>query len=206
MTVRARDSVRGTLSSFRPLLQADPAFARFFLARAMASFGRMAMPFYILFAGTRMELSGTVLGLLTTIWMLTSSVTNLAWGLLADHSGHRRVIIITLALWAVSHLQLLFVNGLPGMITFFVIMGMSSGGFNQAGQNMVLEFGQIEDMSLRLAISNTAINLIGTIGPVMGGLLVVLANYETLFVLCAVLQVIALAVIILKVPEPRRRV
>jgi len=92
------------------------------------------------------------------------------------------------------------------MITFFVIMGMSSGGFNQAGQNMVLEFGQIEDMSLRLAISNTAINLIGTIGPVMGGLLVVLANYETLFVLCAVLQVIALAVIILKVPEPRRRV
>jgi hypothetical protein len=64
------------------LLQADPAFARFFLARAMASFGRMAMPFYILFAGTRMELSGTVLGLLTTIWMLTSSVTNLAWGLL----------------------------------------------------------------------------------------------------------------------------
>ena len=206
VTVRARDSVRGTFSSFRPLLQADPAFARFFLARAMASFGRMAMPFYILFAGTRMELSGTVLGLLTTIWMLTSSVTNLAWGLLADHSGHRRVIIITLALWAVSHLQLLFVNGLPGMITFFVIMGMSSGGFNQAGQNMVLEFGQIEDMSLRLAISNTAINLIGTIGPVMGGLLVVLANYETLFVLCAVLQVIALAVIILKVPEPRRRV
>jgi hypothetical protein len=65
VTVRARDSVRGAFSSFRPLLQADPAFARFFLARAI---GRMAMPFYILFAGTRMELSGTVLGLLTTIW------------------------------------------------------------------------------------------------------------------------------------------
>jgi MFS family permease len=205
VSVRRRESVGATFRALRPLLAADPAFARFFIARALGSFGRMALPFYILFAGTRMELSGSALGLLTTVWMLTSSVTNLAWGMTADRTGYRRVMIITLALWAFSHLQLLFVDGIIAMFAFFVVMGMSTGGFNQAGQNMVLEFGHTEDTALRLAVSNTAINFIGTIGPVLGGLLVVIWNYQSLFILCTILQLVALAIIIAWVPEPRHR-
>jgi MFS family permease len=203
VAVKQRSGVSGTFRLLPGLLRENPAFARFFVARALASFGTMAMPFYILFAGTRMEITGSVLGLLTTVWMITSSVTNIFWGLIADRRGYRIVMIATLALWILSHVQLLFTDGLSGMIVFFVIMGLAQGGFVQSGQNMLLEFGRFEDIPLRLAASGTAVNFVGMIGPVLGGVIIALASYQSLFLTCIVLQSIALAMILMWVPEPR---
>lgn len=201
--VRERESVLQTLRGMPELLARDVAFLRFFIARAFGSFGTMALPFYILFAGSQMQISGAELGLLTTVWMITSSTTNLIWGVIADRKGYRVVMIATLAFWIASHVVILFVEDLVDMGIFFVIMGMASGGYNQAGQNMVLEFGAVEDIPLRLATSGSAVNLIATVGPVLGGLIVVMGSYFSLFVTTIVLQLIALVILILWVPEPR---
>lgn len=201
--VRERQSVRGTWRQVPDLLRGNPDFARFFVVRALGAFGRMGMPFYILFAGTRMELSGRDLGLLTTVWMITSSVSNLAWGLLADRHGYRIVLIMTLSLWSLSQIQMLWVTDIQGMLAFFVIMGMAQGGFNQAAQNMVFEFGAQEDIPLRLAASGTAVNAIATIGPLLGGVIATVHSYQALFITCFVLQAAGL-VLMRWVPEPRR--
>ncbi len=203
-SLRPRASTMETLRDVGPILREQPAFRRFFYARALGSCGRMALPFYVLFAGTRMELTGATLGLLTTVWMLTSSTTNLVWGYMADRQGYKIVMVATLACWTASHVQLLFVEDLTGMIVFFVLMGTASGGFNQSGQNMVLEFGRLEDIPIRLAASGSAVNLVGVVGPFLGGLVVAATGYVSLFVTTIVLQVIALVTIIVAVPEPRR--
>ena len=202
-SVRGRESIVETFRAVGPILRRQPAFRRFFIARAIGSCGRMALPFYILFAGTRMELTGTTLGLLTTVWMLTSSAANLAWGLLADRRGYKIVMLATLACWTASHVQLLFVESLAGVVVFFVLMGMASGGFNQSGQNMVLEFGSIKDIPIRLAASASAVNLIGAVGPVVGGGIVALTGYVELFAVTIALQLVALAILAVSVPEPR---
>ncbi len=204
-SVRRRESVVETFQAVVPILRRQKAFRRFFIARAVGSFGRMALPFYILFVGTRMELTGATLGLLTTAWMLTSSTANLVWGLLADRRGYKIVMLVTLAGWIASHLQLLFVENLLGVFVFFIIMGAASGGFHQAGQNMVLEFGRVRDIPIRLAASSSAVNLIGAVGPLAGGVIVALTGYIELFVITTALQVVALAIIAVAVPEPRRR-
>ena len=203
--VRGRESLRATLRAVGPILRRQPAFRRFFIARAFGSCGRMALPFYILFIGTRLELTGANLGLLTTVWMLTSSGANLFWGLVADRRGYKIVMLATLASWTASHVQLLFVDGLASVVVFFVLMGVASGGFNQSGQNMVLEFGQPRDIPIRLAASSAAVNLIGAVGPLLGGALVALAGYVSLFVATIVLQAVAFAIIAVAVPEPRKR-
>ena len=203
--VRGRESLRATLRAVGPILRRQPAFRRFFIARAFGSCGRMALPFYILFIGTRLELTGANLGLLTTVWMLTSSAANLFWGLVADRRGYKIVMLATLASWTASHVQLLFVDGLASVVVFFVLMGAASGGFNQSGQNMVLEFGQPRDIPIRLAASSAAVNLIGAVGPLLGGALVALAGYVSLFVATIVLQAVAFAIIAVAVPEPRKR-
>ena len=204
-SLRPRASTIETFRAVGPILRNQPAFRRFFVARALASCGSMALPFYILYAGTRMELTGATLGLLTTVWMLTSSTTNLVWGALADRYGYKVVMVATLACWIASHGQLLFVEDILGVIVFFVLMGSASGGFNQSGQNMVLEFGRPADIPIRLAASGSAVNLVGAVGPFVGGLIVMLAGYVSLFVVTALLQVIALVTILLAVPEPRFR-
>lgn len=203
MSVRGRESIFETFKAVGPILRAQHDFRRFFVARALASGGRMALPFYILFAGTRMELTGTVLGILTTVWMLTSSTANLGWGMLADRHGYKIVMLVTLACWIASHVQLLFVEGFAGIATFFVLMGAASGGFNQSAQNMVLEFGRFEDIPIRLAASGSAVNLIATIGPVLGGAVVALFGYIELFVLTILLQAVAFAIMAVFVPDPR---
>lgn len=201
--VRARQNVAQSLSSLPALFANNPNFARFFVVSALGSFGRMAMPFYILYAATQTDISGATLGTLTMIWVLTGTATNLIWGSIADRRGFRIVMIATIALWAVAHAQLLFAHSLASLILFFVMVGTATGGFDQARTNMVLELGSDEDIPIRVALSNTAANAIGTIGPLLGGLLVSWFGYPAIFALCIVMQIAAVVILVGWVVEPR---
>ena len=201
--LRERENIQQSFKSLKPLFRTNPHFARFFLVTVLGSIGRMAMPFYILFAGTRMELSGAMLGLLTTIWMLSGTVTNLLWGELADRKGYRVVMLITLSMWVLAHCQLLMIQGIYGVMVFFVVFGIAISGFNQARMNMVLELGSDADIPLRVAASNMASNTVGAIGPLLGGLIVLAMGYEIIFIICIIVQSIALAIMLSAVPEPR---
>ena len=68
---------------------------------------------------------------------------------------------------------------------------------------MILELGSDADIPLRVAVSNMAVNTIATIGPVLGGLIAVLAGYPTIFIVCTTLQLIALVILVIWIPEPR---
>ena len=173
------------------------------MVAALGSFGRMAMPFYILFATTRMDISGAMLGLLTTIWMLSGTVTNILWGSIADRHGYRVVMIVTLTMWTFSHFQLLLVDGVIDVVAFFLVFGVSVSGFNQARMNMVLELGADEDIPLRIAVSNMASNAVAAVGPLLGGIIALAFGYEVIFIVCIVVQLIALGIMVISVPEPR---
>lgn len=203
-TVRERENLFETYRALPVLLRENPLFARFFIVSAMGSFGRMAMPFYILYAGSRMHISGVMLGSLTTIWMLTSTACNLVWGNIADRHGYRIVMILTLGIWAFAHLELLLANGIVGILAFFIMIGTAVGGFNQARQNLVLELGSDADIPLRVATSNMAVNAIGAIGPLLGGAIATTLGFPSILVVCIVVQLAALAILIGFVPEPRR--
>lgn len=203
--LRQRESVVQAYRALPALLRENPGFARFFVVRALGSFGRMAMPFYILYAGTRMEISGAMLGVLTTIWMLTGTATNVIWGGIADRNGYRIVMILTLGLWVMAHVQLLAADGIASVMAFFVMIGTAAGGFNQAGQNLVLELGNEADIPLRVAVSNMAVNFVGTIGPILGGVIATFLNHAAIFMVCIVMQAIALVILIGWIPEPRHQ-
>ena len=202
-TLRPRESPLAALRGIAPLLREDPAFARFFVARALGSAGRMALPFYIVFAATRMDVTGAVLGLVTTVLMLSSSVANLAWGALGDRFGHRIVLIANLALWTAANAYIPFVTSVAELVFFFVLLGIPSGGFNQAAQNMVLEFGRVHDIPLRVAASGTAVNVVAAAGPFLGGVVAAVWSYPALFWLTVALQLVALVIVVLWTPEPR---
>ncbi len=202
--VRKRQNMVQSFRAVPQMMSENPPFTRFFVAGTLGAIGRMAMPFYILYAATQVEISGAMLGVLTTIWMLTGTATNLIWGNIADRQGYRIVMIITLLMWMIAHMQLLYVDGMLGVMVFFALIGTASGGFNQARQNMVLELGVPEDIPLRVAVSNMAINTIGTAGPLVGGLIVAAFGYLPIFWLCIGLQIVALVIMVVLVPEPRK--
>jgi MFS family permease len=203
--VRAPSPLRERLRDLPQLLRNDRGFTWYFVCRALATMGRMAAPFYILQAGSVIGLSGTNVGLLSTAFVLANSVANLGWGLLADRSGFKRVFEWALGLWIVSVAALVLADSLGAFVLVFLGIGTGMGGFQMAAQNMVLEFGSRSDLPLRIAVANSAQELVGAIGPLLGGVLAVAFGRETVFGVAIGFQIAAIGAVMLVVDEPRNR-
>jgi MFS family permease len=188
------------------LLRGDPAFTRYVVARSIATLGRMAMPFYILFEGSRGALDGKTLGALTIAFTLSGTVSNLVWGALSDRRGFRITFLLSIVLWIVSTL-LLFLpgGGLTLAVIVFIGIGAAVQGFQNASMNLTLEFGLREDLPLRIAVANTASEAAGTVGPLLGGLLATVFGYPAVFFASVAFLLAGGLVVNYYVPEPRQR-
>ncbi|NJN52234.1 MAG: MFS transporter [Gammaproteobacteria bacterium] len=93
-TRRAKQGLAQSLRDVVPLMRGDPAFSRYVFARALATTGRLAVPFYILHAGQSLGLGGSTLGVLTMAFTLSGTVSNLAWGALGDRKGFRLAFLV----------------------------------------------------------------------------------------------------------------
>jgi MFS family permease len=203
--VREPSRVQDRLRELPALLRSDRAYTFYFLARALASMGRMGMPFYVIYAATRIEVTGSTLGKLSVAFVLANTTTNLVWGWIADRSGFRLVFLLSLSLWILSALLLMQSADLLALTLVFVGLGAGLGGFMMSGQNMVLEFGEREDLPMRIAVANSAQNLTGAIGPVLGGLLAAFWSYPAVFWVAIACKATAAGVMVFAVDEPRRR-
>ncbi|MEM6707702.1 MAG: MFS transporter [Pseudomonadota bacterium] len=201
--VRDRQSLTETFRSLPALLRDDPAFSRYSLARALATSGRMAMPFYIVYADAQGSLSGGEIGLLTIGFTLAGTFSNLFWGALADRSGFRRVFLLSIGLWIGATLMLGFVTGIAGMLLVFIGVGAATQGFQHSGLNLTLEFGRREDLPQRIAIANSTSEFSGALAPLAGGLLATAFGYGTMFTVAMALLLVGGLLVLLFVPEPR---
>ncbi|PKQ05321.1 MAG: MFS transporter [Alphaproteobacteria bacterium HGW-Alphaproteobacteria-12] len=203
-TIRPRAKLWGRVRQIPAMLREDPALARFYLAAGMAALGTMAVPFYILYAGERIGLSGTTLGILTTAFLLAQTGTNLVWGTIADRFGNRIVFMMSVGIWALSILLLLNTGGLTGLTIVFAGLGAGQGGFMNSNQNIIVEFGARDDLPMRIALLNTATSLMQAAGPLLGGVIAHELSFTALFSL-AIAVLAASVIIMFFVDEPRKR-
>ena len=201
--LRRRSSLGSRLADIPALLRDDPAFTRYFIARALATMGRMALPFYILHAGSTMALTGANLGILTMAFTLAGTFSNLPWGAMGDRYGFRLVYLASIALWVASTLLLVVSDGLLMTTLVFVGIGAAVQGFQNASMNLTLEFGHRNDLPMRIAIANTTSEFAGTIGPLLGGLIAAMLGYTTLFLVSVAFLVAGGLMVVFRVPEPR---
>ena len=208
-TRRPRQPIWRRLRDVPRLLAEEPAFGRYVVARTVATMGRMAMPFYILyegrlFEGARGALDGHTLATLTISFTLSGTVSNLFWGGLADRRGYRIAFLLSIVLWVLSTL-LLLVPGGGAWLTNVVFIGIGAAvqGFQNASMNLSLEFGHRDDLPVRIAIASTASEAAGTLGPLLGGGLAAAFGYPVVFVASVAFLVVGAIVVMYWVPEPR---
>jgi MFS family permease len=204
-TVKVKQGLLQRLGEVPQLLRDDPAFTRYFLARSLATMGRMAMPFYILYAGQSIGLSGQNLGIITFAFTMSGTISNLFWGAMADRQGFRGTFLLSIGLWVISTVMLILVTDLWLILLVFVGIGAAVQGFQNSSINLTLEFGDRDNLPVRIAIANTASEVAGTIGPLLGGLLAALLGYEAVFAASIVFLVVGGTVVRFYVPEPRQK-
>jgi MFS family permease len=91
------------------------------------------------------------------------------------------------------------------LVAVFAGLGAGMGGFQLSAQNLVLEFGSRRNLPLRIAVANSASELVGAVGPLLGGLLVVTVSYASVFWTAIAFQLAALFIVLRYVSEPRGR-
>jgi MFS family permease len=204
-SVREAAGFRGRLADLPALLARDREFTAYFMIRALATLGRMATPYYVLYAATLMTVGGRELGIFTAAWQLAMTTTNLIWGFMADRTGFRAVFLISMVIWTGSVVLLMWTSSFVGITAVFMGIGAGMGGFQMSSQNMVLEFGSRENLPVRIALANTASELTAAGALVCGGFLAASFSYSLVFWLAITSQAAAVVLMLLLVREPRFR-
>ncbi len=203
-TRRAPSPLLQRLGDIPALLRSDPAFTRYFVARSIATAGRMALPFYILYAGSSMALTGANLAIVTVAFTLAGTVSNLVWGLIADRHGFRLVFLLSIALWVISTMLLIVSSGVLPTSLVFMGIGAAVQGFQHSAMNLALEFGHRDDLPLRIAIANSTSEMAGSLGPLLGGAIAASFGYAALFFTSVAFLIAGGLMVMLLVPEPRK--
>jgi MFS family permease len=204
-TVRPQMAMRERLREFPVLLRVTPGLREFLIAQTFAVAGRIATPFYILYASKSIEITGANLGLLSLAYLGADTAANLVWGYTGDRIGFRAILISALCIWASSTLLLLHSTGFAGLFLAFCGLGAAQSGYLMSVTTMVLEFGSRDEMAMRLALSTTAEGIMAATGPLVGGVIASAIGYTALFSTSIACQLVALALLIWLVEEPRKR-
>jgi MFS family permease len=193
------------VKQFPALLKNDRGFLYFMIARTFAIAGRVAAPFFIVYASTVIHVTGTVIGVLSLVYLGADTLTNLAWGYGADKYGFKSTFVGALAFWIAAAALIMNAHTLGLITVAYFLSGVANAGYQLSAQNMVLEFGHRDDIAMRLALSNTSENTTMAIGPIAVGAIVVGLGYTAVFSLSIVLEATALILMLWLVEEPRKR-
>ncbi len=202
-TVQQRAKLSARLKELPTLVRNSPGFSRYVFAASLSALAVAAVPFYILYAGTQVELSGADIGLLTVAFLVLQTVVTPAWGYLADHVGNKLVFVCSIAIWTGSLVLMFMADSMFLLSVVFGGIGIGLGGFMIASQNILLEFGHRENLPMLIAVASMANSTMFAIGPILAGIFVTSFSYQALFVIAIVLKLIAVLVTVFLVREPR---
>lgn len=205
-TVRPQARFRDRLRDFPQLIAQDKAYAAFLLVQMLATSARIATPFYILYVGKVIGADGATLGLLSFAFLGADTVSNLLWGYLGDKTGFRLVLVVSLIGWVGATIMLLNLHDVTSIFAAFALLGASLSGYMMAANTMILEFGNRDDLPMRIAVSATAESITATAGPLIGGVVAEVYGYSTVFLASLGFLAAAFVILILAVRDPRRRV
>ena len=124
---------------------------------------------------------------------------------MGDKTGFRLVLLLSIAGWIGATIVLMNFHSTPAIFLAFFGLGASQAGYNMAAQTMILEFGDRDDLPMRIAVSATAESLTATLGPLLGGLVADLYGYSVVFGASIGFLVAALVILYIAVGEPRKR-
>ncbi len=199
-----RVPLRAYLGRIPALLRRDRNMAWFLTARAFTVIGVMGSAFFTVYALRVLGAPAWRVGVFTTMLLVGQVVGNLVFGWLGDQMGHRLVLAVGTAAMAAASLVALFARSVDAMLIAFLLDGVYEAALSVSGLNILLEMAPaIGERPTYVGLGRSAVAPIACAAALLGGLLADAAGFTSVFAVSAAFCLIALAVLVLQVREPR---
>ncbi len=200
-----RPSNRAYLERLGTILRGNANFRTYLISRWLWYLGSMAVGFVAVFAVQRFSLPDSQAAIFTAILFGSGVLGYAFWGRLGDRVGHKRVLELSGTLWIAALLLALFVASAPGFYVIFALMGFGSAGGLVGDLNIAMEFGPDSERPTYIGLARTITGPALFLAPLLAGAILEWASYRTMFAVSLVLASAGLAMLWIRVVEPRSR-
>jgi MFS family permease len=142
-------------------------------------------------------------GVLTAVLVGTQAAANLGWGLLADRKGHKVVLVAGALGMAFAAAVAWSTRSFAWLVVIFVLYGISLSATMVSRMNIILEFCAPEDRPTYIGLTSTLLAPARTLGPILGGWLATLVDYQGMFLVALALSLAGGLMLLVWVREPR---
>ncbi|CAG1007102.1 Na(+), Li(+), K(+)/H(+) antiporter [Anaerolineales bacterium] len=164
--------------------------------------GFMLYPFFALYLTEKFDIGMSAVGMLFAVFSVSGFVGSALGGALTDRMGRKGVIIFSLVLSSLSALGMGFAPTLGAFAAVSIIVGTLAHIGGPAHEAVVADLLPEEKRAEGYGIIRVVFNLAVIIAPAVAGLLIA-KSYLLLFIVDAVISLLATAVVVLYLPETK---
>jgi len=164
--------------------------------------GFMLYPFFALYLTKKFEIGMTTVGIMFAIFSISGLLGSALGGALTDRMGRKGVIIFSLVCSALSALGMGYAPSLAIFIAVSVIVGTLSSIGHPAHEAVVADLLPEGKRAQGYGIIRVVFNLAVIVAPAAAGLLIA-RSYTLLFIVDALISLLAAAIVLFALPETR---
>jgi MFS family permease len=202
---KAKHGDRLLWSHLSRILRDDSNFRAFLGARLITQFSTTSIAFFAIYAVRDLGMSQAVAaGIMTSVMTISQTVMSPLVGRLGDMYGHRKMFILANILMALSAIAAITIRDVNAFALVFMLAGLVNGGQWTTVLAITAEFGNETNRPYYIGLANTSIAPVTIFAPILGGWLADVAGFHTTFTFAAVAAMLAIAVLVMFVQEPRK--
>lgn len=185
------------------ILRADHNFRWFLTARSLTALSMTVISFYTIYCIRRFDISAELVGVLTSVLLISNTLSSSAIGLIGDRWGHRRVLIIANILIVLSIGVALAAPDVSWFYIVFALMGFVMSSQWSTIMTITVQFSSVAERPFYIGMANTLIAPVTIFAPIIGGWLVDAVSFELTFGIFAMAGLLSVLVYVIPMEDPR---
>jgi MFS family permease len=196
-------SLRDYFAELPGVIRKNSNFAWYLASQLLVILGTMGVSFYIIYGRYNFGVSDGFAGSLTMVALITQSAGVPLLGWLSDRLGHKWLGEFATLLGGAALVLMLFIPAPGWLYPVFIMMNLSLTGTQISRACITMEFGGLDKLPTFTALSGTLLGVPTLLAPILGGWVLDLFGFSTLFAAALGFSLCGLMLLHIVVRDPR---